>query len=245
MRWKIIIVMLFFSGIIFAQEKRSKNGEKLTDTGKSNFFTSHSPKARDFHSFGHSLFFDLNLSPIKAYAPEKKNSSDTLTKFSRISEYSIYHISYYFRYNIFQPSNDKAVTLTFNPGIGFGVSQSKRVKGFGAFTGGAYIGYEWGNGSTYRSEEERGAFIRLGAEYNYTPLIITSKTSNEHESKYWIGPSVSFGVRKENQKEKLVETNFKIGWGLNKVTDDENAISPYAFARPVSFRFSFVIFMDH
>lgn len=245
-RFLICTIAVIYAVDSIQAQTQKKEKKDFTDSGKGNFLWNHTPRSRDFHAVGHSLFLDLNLSPIQTYAPDTiSNPLDTTTKFSRIAEYSIYHISYFLRFNVLQPDDEKAVTLTLNPGIGAGFSQSKRVKGFGIFTGGAYLGYEWGNGSTYRSAEEKGAFIRLGAEYNYTPLIISKRSREESDIKTWITPAIMFGTRKANYKGRLIETNMKIGWGLEKVKEEGNALNPYTFARPFSCRFSLVVFLDY
>lgn len=109
---------------------------------------------------------------------------------------------------------------------------------------GILIGFEKGAGSTYLSEEEKGGFFRLGAEITYMPIFYTKRQENEKDIRYWINPIVSFGFRKENSKQNLIETNFKIGWGVSK---EKNiyALDTYTFLRPVSFRMSFVVYLDH
>ncbi|MBC7862530.1 MAG: hypothetical protein IAF38_06100 [Bacteroidia bacterium] len=224
-----------------AQEKPVK--KELTDPGHTHkSIKEHTPRARDFHAVGHSLFFDLNLAPLKPYTVIK--NYDTTLEYSRVAEYSFYHISYFLRFNLAQPSNEKAFTLTLNPGVGLGMAQSKKMKGFGVFSGGVYLGWETGAGSTYRSAEEKGNFIRLGVEYSKLPLIISSKDPHSKEITSWLSPVISFGFRKENVKQNLYETNFKIGWGFPKA-NDANSINTYTFARPVTFRLSMVIFLDH
>ena len=238
----VIIILIFDAGSFYAQKTSGKSAKNKT--GKSNFFTQHKPSSRDFHSIGHSLFTDFNLLPIVRYDPDSLSIYDTLPTYSRLKNYNIYHVSYYFRYNIFQLHEEKVISLTINPGIGLGLSQSKKINGFGILNGSVSFGYEWGAGASYRSIEERGYFVRAGAEIHYAPLLIIKSESVNNDSKSWVGPVVSAGFRKENSKGKLIETNLKIGWGFKKVNYD-GAISPFIFSRPFSFRFSFVIFLDH
>jgi hypothetical protein len=227
----------------FGQQKPNASKEKkLTDEGKDNIFQNHTPRSRDFHGIGHSLFFDLNLGPLQNYTHIR--NQDTVQIYSRLTEYSLYHISYFFRVNVAQPDDDKAISITLNPGIGLGMSQSKKIKGFGIFTGGAYVGWERGAGSTYRSTEEKGRFIRLGAEYNYSPLTIGSQEDGNTDIKSWVSPVLSFGFRKENSKQNLVETNVKIGVGT-EAADPTISENSFIFYRPFSLRISMVIFLDH
>ncbi len=240
-----VAIMFFVTGSAFGQQKKDPEEKKLTDSGKSNFFNSHTPRSKDFHAVGHSLFFDLNLGPIQTYAPDTTDLYDTTTKFSRVAEYSFYNISYYLRFNVYQPDDNKAVSLTINPALGLGFSQSKRIKGFGVGSGAAYVGYEWGLGSTYRTDATRGGFIRLGAEYYYTPIIVDTRARDDRDIRSWISPVISFGSRRESAKERLIESNFKIGWGLNRVDDVDNGVNPYMFSREFSFRYSIVVYLDY
>jgi hypothetical protein len=241
----LVLILFLFSATSFFSQTKEKDKPRLTDTGKSNFFNSHTPRSKDFHAVGHSLFFDLNLSPIKTYAPDTTDPFDSTTKFSRIAQYSFYNISYFFRYNVYQPTDNKAFSITINPALGLGFSQSKRVKGFGVASGAVYLGYEWGLGSTYRTDESKGAFVRLGAEYYYTPLLIESRKRDDSDIRSWISPVISFGTRRETEKARLLESNFKLGWGLSSVGDEDNGVNPYLFARAFNFRYSLVVYLDH
>jgi hypothetical protein len=241
---KISLCFLLFlsSGTFYAQKKKTKEKEKEKPTAGGGFLKEHKPHARDFHSLGHSLFFDLNLAPLRPYTVIK--NYDTTTEYSRLVEYSLYHISYFLRFNLYEPDDERALTITMNPGLGLGLTESRKMKGFGIFTGGLLIGWEKGVGATYRSGEPKGRFIRLGAEYSYLPLVISSQEENQNEIKSWISPVLSFGFRKENAKQNLVETNFKIGWGFPKV-DDPRATTTYVFYRPFSLRISMAVYFDH
>jgi hypothetical protein len=245
----VILLLLFFCGQqVLAQQNKKSETKKLTDTDKSSggFLKNHTPRSKDFHAIGHSLFFDINLSPIQSYAPDTiLDPFDSTTKYSRVAEYSFYNLSYFFRYNVYQPDDERAVTVTLTPSLGLGLSESKHVKGFGIVTGAALIGYEWGNGATYRSEREKGGFIRLGAEYNYTPLLVTSTRRPDKDIRGWIGPVISGGTRRINSKDQLVESNVKIGFGVNRITESDDGVNPYLFSRAFSLRYSIVIYLDH
>jgi hypothetical protein len=238
----ILYILVLFAFCGFGQKKTTKASKKKTDKG--NFFTNHKPSSRDFHSYGNAILTDFSLFPISKYPSDKLTFDDTLPIFSRIRNYNLYHISYFFRYNIFQPDDEKAITVALNPGLGIGFSQSKRVDGFGIFNGSMLLGFEWGAGATYRSIEEKGFFIRAGAEYNYAPLVVFSTRSVDNDVRTYISPIVSVGMRRQNLNGKLFETNLKIGWGSETV-DESNGISPYMFSSPFSFRFSVVVFLDH
>ena len=241
MRRFFLLFLLLSGSLLFSQKGKSKTKEKEKhrDKNSGSIFKDHTPYARDFHSVGHSLFFDLNLAPLTSY-----KVNDTLNSYSRLAEYSFYHISYFFRLNLIQPSDERAITLALNPGIGLGQTASKNIGGFGMVSLGALLGWETGAGSTYMSGEDRGGFFRLGAEYTYMPLITGKKTAGEHDIRSWISPIVSFGFRKENRKQNLIETNFKVGWGFPR-QNDLTATNSFTFARPFTFRMSFVVFLDH
>lgn len=243
MRSLFLYIFLISCTVLSAQKKSTTKGKsKPKEKEHNNIFTNHTPHSRDFHGIGHSLFFDLNLAPLKPYTVIK--NQDTTAEFSRLTEYSLYHISYFFRLNLIQPDDDRAFTFTLNPGIGLGLSQSKKMKGFGIFTGGAYFGWETGMGSTYLSSEEKGRFIRLGAEYSYLPLAINSQEKDNQEIKSFVTPAISFGFRKENPKQNMVETNIKIGMGLTKA-DQTLGSSSFVFYRAFNFRLSMVVYLDH
>ena len=241
---KYLVLLFFYTSICSAQTKKNNSSDKKEKQEKKHFLQQHKPRAIDFHALGHSFFFDLNLSPIQAYAADSTTPSDTLPIFSRISQMSIYNISYHFRLNLFRIDDDHAVSLTLNPGLGIGISQSKKINGFGAFTGAALLGYEWGLGSTYRSALETGGCVKAGIEYTRSPLTGTVVSRPESEIREWINAVISFGVRKENQKRKLLENNFKIGFGTSTV-DELNGVNPYRIARSFSFRYSFVVYLDY
>ncbi|MFN6036898.1 MAG: hypothetical protein ACK452_00390, partial [Bacteroidota bacterium] len=238
----LILFLILGIDICLAQKKTVKPSKKKKES--KNIFKEHKPSARDFHSIGHAFFSDLNLLPAYRYPADSITEFDTLPVFSRLKNYNAYHISYFFRYNLFQPDDEKIISLVMNPGFGIGLSQSKKINGFGVFNGSILLGYEWGAGSTYRSIEEKGFFIRAGVDYNYAPLITFSRIKPDNDPRYFIAPSVSFGSRKENDRGKLIETNIKIGMGLNKL-NEEGVDNPFIFSRPISVRFSFVVFLDH
>ena len=241
-KYFLIFILLFSVFGVIAQTKSNKKVKQTNE--KKNIFKDHKPSARDFHSIGHSLFGDMSLMPISRYSADSLSDFDTLPIFSRIKNYSFYHVSYFFRYNVFQIDDEKVFSLTLNPGLGLGLAESKKIKGFGSFTGSALFGFEYGAGSTYRSIEEKGFFIRLGAEYVYSPLIVFSENDRNIDGRFFFGPALSSGFRKEYEGERLIETNIKIGFATQKVQDDRYYV-PFLFARSINFRVSFVIFLDH
>ncbi len=241
----IIILFSFLPCFYFAQKNTTiKNVKNKQDQEKKYFLQQHKPSAIDFHAIGHSLFFDLNLSPIQTYAADSTTYADTLTTYSRIAQYSFYHICYHFRLNLFNIDDDNAISLSLSPGIGLGSSQSKKINGFGALTGAAQLGYEWGIGSTYRSAADKGGCVKIGVEYSYSPITIQSHKTAERDIRSWLNPVLSFGFRKENNREKLIENNFKIGFGLQKA-NQLIGVNPYSIGRSFSFRYSFIVYLDH
>ena len=241
---KFILVFACSWLLMFDCVAQTYKSKKNTKQEKKGSFFEHKPSACDFHAVGHSLFGDLNLFPVVRYGADSLSEFDTLPVFSRVKNYNLYHISYHFRYNLYQPDEEKAISLLISPGLGLGLSQSKKINGFGIFNSSLLLGYEWGAGSTYRSIEEKGYFIRAGLEYHYAPLIFFDRVNDEKELRTFLGPVFSAGFRKENLKGKLVETNLKIGWGFEQVDPGIYNV-PFSFSRPFSLRISFVIFLDH
>jgi len=230
----IIAIFTFFS--VYSQENKNDKSSKV------------------FHAFGYAFLVDYVSSPVKAvpYQSYDYNTNQPVESHSFLKTDGINLASciYRFRYNLFEPSPENAVSLSLTPAVGFGLviptGGGGGEGGFFTFNLPLMLNYEHGAGSTYKSSFEHGVFLGAGIEYFRAPVISVEK-QDEKPITDFIMPTVATGFRYWTRNNRLMEVNLKFGHSLNKLKlpsvyqPDKlpGALSAY------SFRISLILFLNY
>lgn len=206
-------------------------------------FSQNDLKDKLFHTIGFAVYSDYFASPLsKTTYPA---SSNNLTHYNQSTALSLGSFIYCIRYNIKEPSDNFAISLSASPALGPAISDND---GIGSFNIPFLAGAEFGAGATYNSTANIGGFFRVGLEYTKFPIINASSADYSSDLiTSWIEPVISTGIRYWNKKNKLRELNIKYGFGK---ANDLSFVSPndpqsLYTKRAMTLRLSWLIFLNY
>jgi len=213
-------------------------------------------RSKIFKSIGVSLpFLDIIKSPVQYLSypvpinytgliPPNSPSTTTVSENSRLYGVSLVTFSYYYRYNFFEFSDNKAIGFNIIPSIGIsyfsGVSdvgtQMKSegaFRGFGNFNLPFLIEYEFGAGSTSEATRNHGYFFGIGVNYSLIPLIKIP----DFQTFSYFQFTISAGYRYMKSSKKLREFNLLLGIGnsYNPPNNQEPEMGGYSFEVRLSY----------
>lgn len=171
-----------------------------------------------YSSYGFGL--DFGAGSVQVYSPVYSSGMFDSACFAYQNSYSGISFAYEARYNLFQPSDNLAISLKSKPAF---------TILFQAGLAGAFIpigvGLETGNGSTYKSESDVGFTFTAGYSFNFNPLFKAgyiydvAKTYKVDLKTNWGSPYIAAGIRYWSKFNKLREINILYGFGGG--TNDE------------------------
>lgn len=208
-------------------------------------FSQNSSNNKIFHALGFSFLTDFTVGPwneLTTFYPTRYNSQNSLgvyeTKYNQNIGYTLFTYMYRFRYNVYEPSDNFAISLGITPAIGMTISTG----GFANVNIPIIGEAEFGAGSTYSSSSNIGGFFGFGFEYTKMPLLSIespSPSSGVPEAvSSWIEPVLTTGIRYWNSSNKMKEVNFKFGFRKS------HPISDY-FDRAISIRLAWIRFLNY
>jgi hypothetical protein len=156
------------------------------------------------------------------------------------------------RMNIANLGESSTLSISATPTIGLGMAYSILNTGSWYSVGStipAFIEYNFGTASRFQAKNDYGFVVGVGYEYNIYPLFAyavseTDLTPQEFQKK-WNQLAFELGLRYWNDKNRVNEINFKLGYGSNgkEFTNFENKTEKEKQA--MSFRLSFLRILNY
>ena len=216
-----------------------------------------------FHTLGASYFLDWYSTPLEVTYKDRyyekntwgsysettvKADADSIslkadTTFNRYAGWSLTTLIYTFRYNIFEPSDDLAISLSTSPSIGLTFGDN----GIGTVNLPFFINSEFGAGSTYNSSANVGGFIGLGYEYTISGILPFDLIDDgDIVEGVTVGSWGEFvfkaGVRFWSNSNKLKEISVKIGYSAS---EDLAPKTKFIFQRASTFQLAFSYILNY
>lgn len=179
-------------------------------------FINQSFSQKVYHSLKYGFYTEVMIGPTSVISSDtytefnsQTGQNETVTTYYHDYGYSIslVNVSYTFRYNALETSDNFGLGINAAPSLGVGVGGD----GIGNINLPAYLSANFGAGSTYNTSSNFGGYVGVGYEYNKIGLLgdnIAYKTG-------WSQPVVIGGIRWWNKKNRLNELSFKYGFGSN------------------------------
>lgn len=215
----------------------------------SHAFSQSSPNNKMFHAIGFSFLTDFSIGPLSwelgNFQPNSNGSKAGVfnpatgqygtydTSFYQGFGYSPFTFLYRFRYNVYEPSDNFAVSLGITPSLGLSIGGG----GVGHINVPVMATAEFGAGSTYSSTAGVGGLFGIGFEYTKLPLLNINKNATIDS---WYEFVVATGIRYWGISNKLREVNIKLGYGS---AGPPSSIAIYE--RAISARLAWIYFLNY
>lgn len=208
---------------------------------------------RLFFDMGFALFSDYTASPVSAVTTRSEflvqdpvtwnwYYPDTTQYFQ---SHAFHLCSYVFRFraNAVQPTDNLAISISGTPSFQFGFvwENPNDAMSLMALNLPLMTELNFGAGSTFKSDANKGGYIGAGYEFHVSPLI--DMDSEFKGKKAWGQPAFAAGYRFWVKETKLAELNLKLGFGKNKVVPPDSY--DQRVSSPLSIRIAFLWFMNY
>ena len=191
--------------------------------------------------FGEVMYAPISIDEQKN---EKNNTlkDTTIYRYGRPVSYSFLSLIYTLRLNIYEFSVNNTIGINASPSFGLSVSDY----GYLSFNLPIYLTYNFGAGSIYGSEKNKGVYFGLGYEFTRINIITTDKYTIGFASSFedvvpqnsWHQPILITGYRWLSKKDKLWEVSFKYGWSSDPKNIPEDVKNEIG-GKPQTFQASF------
>ena len=208
---------------------------------------------RVFYDMGLSFLMDYSASPVRSVTTKSDTPinppywggptvyPDT-TNYYQVFNYNICTYIFRLRANLVQPTDNMAISVTTVPAFGVGFTWQKPGEGASmcALNLPIMAEFDFGAGSTFKSEAKAGGFIAAGYEFIMAPMIPTGEFKGKLG---WSEPVFSAGYRYWTKFQKLMELNLKVGIASNDALPPANYHQQTA--GPISVRLSMLYFYNY
>lgn len=211
-------------------------------------FSQGSFKDNLYQAIGYSVGYSSGpLSKLTSLNPNYygQGTPDSITNYAQAKDLTIFGIIYRLRYNVHEVSDNFALSVSTAPVVEMSFVKGERDFGFNIS---GMANAEFGAGSTYNSTSNVGGFVGLGFEYIKSSLLSALSTPSElypATINSWTEPVFATGIRYWNKNNKLREVSVKYGFGkINDVPLTTSSSETYG-KRAMSFKFSWLIFLNY
>ena len=119
----------------------------------------------------------------------------------------------------------------------------------------AFLEFNYGNVSTFKSDKDIGFVFGLGYELNLAPVIPTAsdniptipgpaENTQMNTKTYWVEPAVEIGIRFWTKQSIASEVNLKYGFG-STTSYLGSSDAPQKTTSPMSIKLTYILYFNY